>query len=150
MPVDRARALSKHYVLDELLVDATFPELAAKLDPGALELANLGRLTALLERISARFPPKFSVLSGYRDDALNEACREAGLPASLNSLHLSGCAADVQPGEDVDLEAVFDWLQIAAEDLGLHEAVYYPKKGFIHVAVVDHDRPTPRRILMRT
>ena len=74
------------------------------------------------------------------------------LPASLNSLHLSGCAADIQPNDiDLDLEAVFEWLRENSRgDLAIHEAVFYPIKNFIHVAVEDRDNPTPKRILMRT
>ena len=150
MPADRSRALSQHYVLGDVLVDSTFPELADTLDPSVEVLVNLGRLTKLLDQIAERFPPRFEVMSGFRDERLNDACREAGLPASVNSLHLTGCAADIMPGsDDLDPEVVFEWLRSTADELALNEAVYYPKKGFIHVAVVDHDRPTPRRILMR-
>lgn len=150
MAADRSRRLSRQYVLGDLLVDSTFPELAAQLDPDATVLANLGRLSQLLELLGERFPPAWRVLSGFRDARLNDACREAGLPASVRSLHLSGCAADVEPGDDaLDLEEVFEWLRDHADEIALHEAVYYPKKGFIHVAVVDTDAPSPKRILMR-
>ena len=151
MPVDPERKLSRHFKLGDLLVDSTFPDLAGQLDPGAEVLGNLGRLTALMDQIADQFSTKLEVLSGYRDERLNDACREAGLPASLNSLHLSGCAADIRPSEpDVDLEEVFDWVEKQAESLSVHEAVYYPKKEFIHVAVADPEKPTLRRILMRT
>lgn len=149
MGADRSRSLSRHYLLGDFLNDATFPALAAQLDPPMEVLANLGRLAAVIDAIVDRFPPKFEILSGYRDARLNDACREAGLPASVASLHLSGCAADVRPVADVDPEAIFDWLRDHAEQIHLHEAVYYPKKGFIHVSVVDHEHPTSRRILMR-
>ena len=150
MAVDRTRPISRHYALGDLLVDSTFPKLADQLEPGEPIQDNLGRLTALLDQICDRFPPGFEVLSGYRDHALNDACREAGLPASVKSLHLHGCAADVRPiNEEVDPETVFEWLRERSDELSLHEAVYYPKKGFIHVAVVYHDAPTPKRILMR-
>ncbi len=150
MPPDKTRQISRHFSLGDLLVDSSFPELADQLDPDADIVDNLGRLTALLDQICDRFPPGFEVLSGYRDQPLNDACREAGLPASVNSLHLHGCAADVRPrGEDIDPETVFEWLRERSPELSLHEAVYYPKKGFIHVAVLNHDAPTPKRILMR-
>jgi uncharacterized protein YcbK (DUF882 family) len=152
MPADRERRLSRHYVLRDLLVDATFPELAKKLDPDERVLKNLERLGALLDRVVDRFQPKWTVLSGFRDTALNEACRQAGLPASVNSLHLTGCAADIQPSDpNLDLEIVFEWMrEHSRADLAIHEAVFYPIKNFIHVAVEDREHPTPKRILMRT
>lgn len=152
MPADRARRLSKHYVLGDFLVDSTFPELAVMLDPDERTLKNLERLAALLDRLTERFPPSWKVLSGFRDQRLNEACRQAGLPASLNSLHLVGCAADVAPQDgELDPEMAFEWLREQAHaDLPVHEAVFYPIKGFIHLGVEDRDYPTPKRILMRT
>jgi uncharacterized protein YcbK (DUF882 family) len=153
MPADRALRLSKHYVLGDFLIDSTFPDLAKELDPGAKILENLKRLTALIDRLVDQFPPKWKILSGFRDERLNEACRKAGLPASIDSLHLFGCAADIQPGDDdVDLEGVFEWItqQARAGELAVHEAVYYPNKGFIHVAVESPEHPTQKRILMRT
>lgn len=150
MPADRTRPVSRHYSLGDLLVDSEFPQLADLLDPDEPTLDNLGRLTAVLDHICERFPGGFDILSGYRDGTLNDACRNAGLPASVDSLHLVGCAADIRAKDDeVDLEAVFEWLREAATKISLHEAVFYPKKGFIHVAVVDHEKPTAKRILMR-
>ena len=152
MPLDRERRLSKHFVLREFLVDATFPEMAEQLEPDEKTLANLERLTALIDRVVDQFPSKWKILSGFRDHRLNEACRGAGMPASIESLHLSGCAADLQPGDkQVDLEAVFEWIsEQSRRDLPIHEAVYYPMKGFIHVAVENREKHTPRRILLRT
>jgi uncharacterized protein YcbK (DUF882 family) len=152
MPADRERRLSRHYVLKDLLVDATFPDLAKNLDPDPKALKNLERLTSVLDRIVDRFPPQWTVLSGYRDAKLNEACRQAGLPASLNSLHIGGCAADIQPVDaNLDLELVFEWVrEQSRSELLVHEAIFYPIKNFIHVAVEDRDNPTPKRILMRT
>ncbi|MBI2375163.1 MAG: hypothetical protein HYV07_14300 [Deltaproteobacteria bacterium] len=150
MPADRARRLSKHFVLGDVLVDSTFPELAGGLDPPPSHLANLERLGVLLDAVADQFPPGFEVVSGYRDQALNDACIQAGLPASVRSLHLTGCAADVRPKNDeTDLEVVYEWLRGRALALALHEAVFYPRKGFIHVAVFDPEQPTPSRILMR-
>jgi uncharacterized protein YcbK (DUF882 family) len=152
MPADRARRLSSRYALGDFLVDSTFPELAVMLDPDERTLKNLERLASLIDRIAEKFPGTWSVLSGFRDQRLNEACRQAGLPASLNSLHLSGCAADIQAKEtELDLEMVFEWLREQSRgELGVHEAVFYPIKNFIHIAVEDRENPTPKRILMRT
>jgi uncharacterized protein YcbK (DUF882 family) len=149
--VDRSHKLSPHYSLSEFLVDANFAELAAELDPPSGIVENLSRLTAVIEQICEQFPSKFEVLSGYRDTSLNDACIAAGLPASVNSLHLSGCAADIRAvSDEIELEEVFDWLEREADRLKLHEAVFYPKKDFIHVAVVDPENPSLKRILMRT
>lgn len=152
MAADRERRLSRHYVLGDLLIDETFPDLARKLDPDERAVRNLERLTAVLDKIVDRFPPTWQVISGFRDPDLNEACRQAGLPASIDSLHLIGCAADIKAGDrDLDLEEVFEWVRDQSRsDLAIHEAVFYPIKNFIHVAVEDRDYPTPKRILMRT
>ena len=152
MPADRALRLSKHYLLGDMLVDSTFPELALLLDPDPKALESLKRLTALIDRIVDQFPPKWTVLSGYRDERLNEACRKAGLPASIDSLHLFGCAADIQPSEEVDLESVYEWItqHSRSGDLVVHEAVYYPNKGFLHVGVENPEHPSAKRIIMRT
>jgi uncharacterized protein YcbK (DUF882 family) len=152
MAADRSLRLSKHYVLGDFLIDSTFPDLAKLLDPGTKSLENLKRLTALIDRIVDQFPPKWTVLSGYRDERLNEACRTAGLPASIDSLHLFGCAADIQPSDEVDLESVYEWIthHSRAGDLQVHEAVYYPNKGFLHVGVENPEHPSAKRIIMRT
>jgi uncharacterized protein YcbK (DUF882 family) len=153
MPADRALRLSKHYVLGDLLIDSTFPDLATLLDPSAQAVENMKRLTALIDRIADQFPPKWKVLSGYRDERLNEACRKAGLPASIDSLHLFGCAADIQPvDEELILEDVYEWISQHSHsgDLPVHEAVYYPNKGFIHVGVESSEQKTQKRIIMRT
>ncbi len=149
---DRTQKLSEHFTLGDFLVDATFPALAAELDPDDATVANLRRLAAAIEQIITVFPGEWKVLSGFRDVKLNEACRNAGLPASVDSLHLTGCAADVEPQGDVDLEAVFEWVteQAKGEDLAVHESVFYPLKGFIHIGVEDERRPTAKRFLMRT
>lgn len=150
MTADRAHALSKHFTLGAFLVDETFPELAEALDPDATTLDHLGRMARVLDVLHDTFEGGWTVRSGYRDAALNDACRDQGLPASLDSLHLLGCAADVAPDGDQDLEAVFDWLSAQAHaGLELQEAVYYPKKGFIHIAVPHPDFMRPRRFIMR-
>ena len=152
MPVDRGRKLSKHYILGDLLVDNNFPDLANVLAPEEPSIQNLERLTRTLDLLCDQFPPGFFVLSGYRDYALNEACRTAGLPASVNSLHLVGCAADVAPkNRELDLEVVYEWVREQARgDFPVQEAVFYPKKGVIHIAIADPDQSSAKRILIRT
>jgi uncharacterized protein YcbK (DUF882 family) len=148
---DRTRKISKHFALGDVLVDPMFPELAKQLEPDERAMRNLERLTSLLDRIVDQFPPGLEILSGFRDQALNDACRNAGMPASLHSLHLSGCAADVKHrDQELDPEIIYQWLQSRSTELMLHEAVFYPMKGFIHVAVEDREMPTAKRILMRT
>lgn len=150
MAIDRERHLSEHFALGAFLVDETFPELAEQLDPSADVLSNLERLARTLDRLEARFPGGWAVRSGYRDTRLNDACRERGLPASVESLHLFGCAADCAPAGGQDLEAVFDWLsEVGHGGLDLQEAVYYPNKGFIHLAVPHPEFRRPRRFIMR-
>jgi uncharacterized protein YcbK (DUF882 family) len=151
MPAESEEKISEHYCLGDFLVDTTFPELAAQLDPNKKVLENLSRLIVVIDQICDKFPSDFEVLSGYRDERLNDACRAAGLPASLNSMHLAGCAADIRAtSHELDLEEVFNWIEKQADTLQVHEAVFYPKKDFIHVAVADPINPSLKRILMRT
>lgn len=152
MAVDHTRRLSKSWVLGDFLVDETFPLFAEKLEPDDKAITNLTRLAEALEPVVERFPGPWRVLSGFRDERLNDACRSAGLPASVDSLHLYGCAADIRlEGREHELEAVFEWIgEATRRDLAIHEAVYYPMKGFIHVAIEDPRRPSAKRMLMRT
>jgi uncharacterized protein YcbK (DUF882 family) len=151
MPALRDMRISRHFVLGDLLVDQTFPELAALLEPPQRVVENLKRLTTLLDSIADQFPPGLEVLSGFRDTRLNDACRQVGLPASVDSQHLYGCAADVKlKDRELDPEIVYEWMKSCADQIRLHEAVFYPLKGFIHVAVDNPEHPTPKRILMRT
>ncbi len=150
MAADRAQEVSSQHVLGDFLVDGRFPDLAAQLDPSTEQVANIKRLAALLCQVFERFPGSWKVLSGFRDQPLNEACRKAGLPASIQSLHLAGCAADLQPDDEVDLEAVFDWIaEVGKNELAVHEAVYYPNKNFIHLGVKDPKQDTSKKVLMR-
>lgn len=143
--------LSRHFVLGDVLIDATFPDLAQLLEPSKKELDSLRRLCELLDALSDQFPPGVEVLSGFRDKRLNDACRQVGLPASKDSQHLYGCAADIKPKDkELDPEIMYEWMKSCAEQIHLHEAVFYPMKGFIHVAVDNPELPTPKRILMRT
>lgn len=151
MPAPRELQLSRRFVLGDLLIDSTFPELAAQLEPSALVLENLKRLTQLLDAIADQFPPGLEVLSGFRDTRLNDACRQVGLPASVDSQHLYGCAADIKLRDgDLDPEIAYEWMKSCADQILLHEAVFYPLKGFIHVGIDNPQHPTPKRILMRT
>jgi len=143
--------LSRHYSLGDLLVDSTFPELAQRLEPPPPIVDNLRRLAQLLDEVSDQFPPGVEVLSGFRDEQLNDACRQVGLPASKDSQHLWGCAADVRlKDREIDPEIVYEWMKARADQILLHEAVFYPIKGFIHVGIDNPAHPTAKRILMRT
>lgn len=150
LAVDRSDQLSRHFTLGQFLVDETFPELAAALSPSDEVLESLTRLARVLDAVEDEQPGGWRVRSGYRDKALNTACRDMGMPASIESLHLLGCAADVEPMGDQDLERLFDWISVHVhQDLDLQEAVYYPRKGFIHIAVPHPEFKRPRRFIMR-
>ncbi|MBK8013777.1 MAG: hypothetical protein IPK13_20810 [Deltaproteobacteria bacterium] len=148
---DRSRHISRRFTLGDFLVDRTFPDLAAVLEPTEAHIRNLSRLATVLDVLVDEFGGEWVILTGFRDAALNHACRRAGMPASVESLHLDGCAADVKPDPSVDLERVYRWIgERTRPDLSIHEAVYYPKKGFMHLAVESDVRPSAKRIIMRT
>ncbi|HPF35324.1 MAG TPA: DUF882 domain-containing protein [Candidatus Krumholzibacteria bacterium] len=70
----------------------------------------------------------FTVLSGYRSPATNEALRRAGRSVAKNSFHLTGRAVDVRLA-GVDLER----LRRAARALHRGGVGHYPGPGFVHL-----------------
>jgi hypothetical protein len=139
------------FALETFLVDRRFPTLAEKLRPDELAIANLSRLSGVLDRLVDQFPGPWCVSSGFRDAQLNGALRKEGLLASMDSLHLYGCAVDLTiDNPEFDLEAPFEWLKVESRrDLPVHEAILYPAKRLLHVAVKIPRLSTSRRFLTR-
>jgi zinc D-Ala-D-Ala carboxypeptidase len=84
------RFLSPHFSLDELVASQTAARKGIDNTPGAAELRNLKRLSAVLERVREVVGGKSVIISsGYRSPALNEA-----VGGARNSAHMLGLAAD--------------------------------------------------------
>ena len=119
--------LSPHFLLSELLVSNTHPELASRLRPSATQLGNMRYgVRILLEQFRIANPKiRIKVLSGLRSKALNSAV--GGTPKSL---HLLGCAADII-SPDVDLNDLF--ILLHRPEYPWRELRLYVKKGYIHI-----------------
>jgi uncharacterized protein YcbK (DUF882 family) len=88
------------------------------------------RFVELLGYLSVRSGRPLALLSGSRSPSYNEGVRRRGLPASRDSLHTEGLAADLAFPRDL-LEPL--WLGI--RDLDCCGAGYYAREGFLHVDV---------------
>jgi uncharacterized protein YcbK (DUF882 family) len=93
------------------------------IDPKLLDLLNL-----LHRQLGSATP--FSVISGYRSPATNEAMHERSAGVASHSLHMQGMAIDIRLA-DRDLRD----LHTAARDLRAGGVGYYPSLDFVHVDV---------------
>jgi len=78
--------LSEHFSLEEL---TSTSHRQFDNTPTASEIANLTRLTVLLEKVRALINKPIIINSGYRSKAVNDS-----VGSSDKSQHRSGCAAD--------------------------------------------------------
>lgn len=93
------------------------------IEPKLLDLLNL-----LHRQLDATAP--FSVISGYRSPATNEAMHERSSGVAAHSLHMQGMAIDVRlAGRDLKD------LHTAARDMRAGGVGYYPSLDFVHVDV---------------
>src|SRR5262249_28351902 len=88
------------------------------------------RFVELLGYLNLRSGRPLVLLSGFRSPSYNDGVRRRGLPASRDSLHTEGIAADLAFPRDL-LEPL--WLGV--RDLGCCGAGYYAREGFLHVDV---------------
>lgn len=82
--------LSEHFTLAELTASDTAARRGIDNTPGPAALANLRRLTTVLEQVRALQGRPLIVTSGYRSKALNSA-----IGGATNSAHMLGLAADI-------------------------------------------------------
>lgn len=93
------------------------------IDPRLLDLVY-----ALRTRVGARQP--FTVISGYRSPASNEALREETRGVARHSYHMDGKAVDIRlPGYSIR------GLQQAALRLKGGGVGFYPRSDFVHIDV---------------
>lgn len=121
--------LSPNFTLEEFAVSAEHPELVA---PVPVTLIPKAKALAVnvLQPIRDELQRPMRILSAYRGKALNRAVK-----GSVTSQHVRMEAADFTC-EDIRQA----WLQILTmvsegRLKGAGQMIYYPDKGFIHVAV---------------
>lgn len=130
--------LSENFSLDELAVSAGHPSLV---EPVPEELVPKAKrlVTQVLQPIRDALQRPMKINSGYRSKELNKA-----LGGSVTSQHVRMEAADFVC-EDIRA-AWLTIIQMVADNRlpGAGQLIYYPDKGFIHVAVPSgrYSRPT--------
>jgi len=126
--------LSKYFTLEDLTKSATARSQGIDNNPDVFAHNNLQQLALRLDILYETIGP-FSISSGYRSPALNDAIHGAA-----NSYHTRGIAADIIPENDTP-EGYFK--KIAASDMlnQLGEVINEAdEKGVVHVSL-----PTPEK-----
>lgn len=125
--IARSLKLSRNFTLGELLVSSQHPKLAAAMVPTQDQMVNLITLAAtILQPIRDKRMKPVKITSGLRSPELNRA-----IGGAANSDHMLGLAADIEvanAGEGEDLVR-FAFL------IGARQAITYPERRFIHVAI---------------
>jgi DNA-binding transcriptional regulator YdaS (Cro superfamily) len=121
--------LTANFSLEEFSVSAQHPDLVVPV-PESLVPKAKALASNVLQPIRDEIQRPMRIVSAYRSKALNRAVK-----GSVTSQHVRMEAADFTAS---NLRAV--WLQIlqmASEGrlAGAGQMIYYPAKGFIHVAV---------------
>lgn len=117
--------LSEDFVLSEFAVSSTHPRLVQPVPPRWIHKATM--LAMALQRVRDVCGP-VTITSGYRAPALNLA-----LDGSGTSQHTVMEAVDFRVRDLPQALAVL--LAHRAERPVLGQVIYYPKRGFIHVAL---------------
>ena len=126
-------ALTPHFELEE------FERTGTRLVNVAPQIAVV-RLkllcAAILEPLREKVGP-LRITSGYRSQQVNEAVGSK----STKSQHLTGQACDCVPLK-MKAEAAFKILhKLAADGLPVDQAIWYPKKGHLHVSFNADEAP---------
>lgn len=89
--------------------------------------------------IAAReFGRELTVLSAYRSRQYNQALRDRGIRAALNSAHTTGQALDISTAGFSD-SSIRNLIRIYSQ-VGFEGMAYYPGDNFIHVDYGSHGR----------
>jgi zinc D-Ala-D-Ala carboxypeptidase len=131
--------ISPHFRLEEFAVSHDHPALVRAVPPRCegfvRKLADL-----VLEPARAAIGVPFEITSGFRSIHLN-----AAVGGSATSQHLWAQAADVELRGRPAL-ALFDWYRARAAEgapLPHGQLVWYPDRGFVHVALASDRHPGP-------
>lgn len=129
--------LSPHFMLSEFSRSAAHPDLVRDVPADIVQV--LRRLVLeVLEPIRRDIAKPMKILSGYRSKDLNRA-----IGGSVTSQHVRGEAADFTTH---DLRGTWIAILGMVADHRLREAgqlIYYPSRGFIHVALPSGRFPHP-------
>lgn len=137
--MDLGTKLSDYFTIKELVASPTARQhgFTEQFEPNAKVLANLEYLAKnVLDPIRVKFGA-FSPSSAYRCPALNYVVK-----GSVNSLHLLGCAADIDFGGRAQNKVLFDYIK---KYLPFTELINEYDFDWVHVGLVK-GRDTERKI----
>lgn len=125
--------LTANFRLSEFSVSATHPHLTEPVPLAFLDKA--AALADVLQRVRSQVGAPIKILSGYRPARLNRA-----VGGSSTSQHLFMEAVDFTT---TDLRwALEALLRLRADSPLLGQVIYYPQRGFIHIALPSTRFPT--------
>lgn len=129
---------SPHFTLSEFAVSASRPDLVRPV-PDALRGRVRRLATRLLEPLRAASGSRLKIVSGYRPPPLNKA-----VGGSPTSQHVVAEAVDVVP---LDVPVFALWREVlehvGAFEADLGQAIVYPARGFVHLALPSVRFPAP-------
>jgi hypothetical protein len=128
--IDLNTKLTKNFSAYEFVVSASYPEIAKNIKLCLEDFLHLRILClSCLQPLRDKFG-SISVLSGKRDQALNQL-----VGGNENSDHLISCAADISlTYPNFKNEDVFNWV-IKDSDIEFRQIIFYPDKNFIHISI---------------
>lgn len=132
---------SVYFKIEEFAVSGAHPHLVEPV-PDIFRKSIERLVRGVLHPLRVAYGKSMRVLSGYRNDLLNEA-----VGGSPTSQHRFGQAADIgcaDPGELYRLA----WEMRAELDCG--QIIYYPLRGFVHFATKSSRYPKPTFFVSRT
>lgn len=89
---------------------------------------NLKKVMYILDMVRVHMEKPIYINSGYRCKKLNEM-----VGGVSNSMHTKGLAADFRAESDIDVEIMYNYLNIRREKFRITELIKYER--FIHMAV---------------
>lgn len=129
-----AGIVGTHFYMSETAVSASHPELV-EAAPSAY-LPNIQALARAVEVVRAYLGKPFTVLSWYRSARLNKA-----VGGSSTSQHMTASAMDVSVGDQT--RGVFALMLSGTVVAPLGQVIYYPYRGFVHMALPSTRYPKP-------
>lgn len=128
--------LTPSFTLHEFLASGSHPELVRPIPQAYRTYVRLLAVLAL-QPLRDTIGRSLRILSGYRSPELNHAV--GGSPTSQHAL---GQAVDVTTEDVSDAMEALITLADQGKLPGIGQVIYYPKRGFIHIALASDRYPT--------
>jgi hypothetical protein len=136
--------LTPNFTLAELTHSETAERMGLDNQPGPAELANLRRLSDMLEQVRVLVRKPIIVSSGYRSPPVNRA-----IGSRDTSQHTKGCAADIKvPGMTPDQVVRAIVGSGISFDQCIREFANASGGGWTHISVPNTIDTAPRRMAL--